>query len=403
MHKLDLFHRKAYELVPFETIKNFKGLDLYPVAHYYNDVSLFEEFFSLVIAENTVALDIGCNIGLHTDLMLRIGAERVFAFEASKTNIEYLNEKYQSETKVEILPIAISNKTCEITFYDSDKENGITSLAKTKDIVNSKTIIERKVKCFRLDDLPTIDSLKNISCIKLDIEGADLLALDGGRNVIDKNRPYIILEFAHSMFDYEYHGSKITKETALALFAELGYVPYNIYGICMLNPSVFAASALVDTFDMILVPEECHENWSKYLCPQYQYKIYDKLFERIENHDIFPGYQTMVSMPRRIYDFVNASSADQSQKYLQKLQKNLWAILGSIDEIEHPSLRTEGRSKTEIEKMDSDLKVRGKLLLKLIYLDLLDAAYELAIKRMTDKDDIAKYSKLVEKRLTEKI
>ena len=134
-----------------------------------------------------------------------------------------------------------------------------------------------------------------------------------------------------------------------------------------------------------------------------QLKIYDKLFERIENHDIFPGYQTMVSMPRRIYDFVNASSADQSQKYLQKLQKNLWAILGSIDEIEHPSLRTEGRSKTEIEKMDSDLKVRGKLLLKLIYLDLLDAAYELAIKRMTDKDDIAKYSKLVEKRLTEKI
>ena len=279
MHKLDLFHRKAYELVPFEKINNFKGLDQFLVMHYYNDVSLFEEFFRLVIDENTVALDIGCNVGLHTDIMLRIGVERVFAFEASKTNIEYLNEKYKSETKVKILPIAISNKSCEITFYDSDEENGITSLAKTKDIANSKTIIERQVDCVRLDDIPDIGSLKNISCIKLDIEGADLLALDGGRNVIKQNRPYIILEFAHSMFDYEYQGSKITKETALDLFSELEYVPYNIYGICMLSPDVFDASALEDTFDMILVPEERHENWSKYLCPQYQYKIYDKLFE----------------------------------------------------------------------------------------------------------------------------
>ena len=60
-------------------------------------------------------------------------------------------------------------------------------------------------------------------------------------------------------------------------------------------------------------------------------------------------------------------------------------------------------SETEINKIDNDLKVRGKLLLKLIYLDLLDVAYELAIKKTTNDGDIVKYSELVSKRLRENI
>ena len=395
MHKLDLFHRHAYEFIPMKRIPNFKGSSSFQVIHYFNDTAMFQQFFKLVITPNSTTLDIGCNIGTHADMMLELGVDAVFAFEASISNIEYLRKKYESEKRFRLQPHAISNENKKVKFYDSDFANGITSLAKTPDVLKSDKIIERLVQCKRVDDIAELQHINNISCIKIDIEGADLLAIDGARQLIYRNTPYIIMEYAFNMHEFKLKGETIEATTVLQVCEELGYIPYNIYGVCVLDDEVFRSSALVDTFDLILVPESRHDHWSKYLCPKYQYKIMDLLFHRIENYDVFPGYSTFVSMPKRIYDVVNNSTRDEALSYLKRIRTNLMDIIGSIEEIDKPSLRIKNEGGHLTKDIDNDLRERGKTVLKLIYRNQLDAAYGLSCLKNVDASELKKFKKLL--------
>lgn len=141
-------------------------------------------------------LDIGANVGYFSlsvaNKMRDVGAGRVIAIEANPLVVPYLMSSVVEsgfDDIIEVLPYAVS------------EENGlIEMLAEFGDNLGGSTIrkLSRKgtgknvVPCVKLDDV--LADLPHIDLVKMDIEGAELLALHGMKSIIIKHKPDIVME-----------------------------------------------------------------------------------------------------------------------------------------------------------------------------------------------------------------
>lgn len=369
VHDLTTFYRVAYQQLDTGMTNEFGS----QVNHFYNDVDLFEEFFKVVVEKNSCALDIGAHYGTHTDLFLKCGFSHVYSIEASPVFYEKLLFKYAENVNVTLFHYAVSDVEGSFDFYDTG--DGASSLKITdgnKDLRRNKIIVPG----LTLDSMLKGDLLKfKVACIKLDIEGAEIPSLVGARNLIDKHRPYIIMEYAHNCLSFEWNHETINKYTLTSFCDSINYIPYNIYGVALTVAEVYDASIFGDTYDVILVPSEKIVKWSTAKLPIYQYKILDKICSRIENYEPFPGYHSLTSLPKRIYDIVNEKNEAASINFLTHVHKQLHRLPISLDTIDE--LNT--------------LWKRGKLLLKLIYLNKINDAYDLSIIKHVDDSVFIKY------------
>jgi FkbM family methyltransferase len=97
-------------------------------------------------------------------------------------------------TNIKVICCGLSNENTEYTYVESVSENtGGTnwkSLEKNEGIVNTES-----QKFYTLDYLVQQGRIKNnIGVIHLDVEGMEDKALEGGKNTIDKFKPYLSLE-----------------------------------------------------------------------------------------------------------------------------------------------------------------------------------------------------------------
>lgn len=373
MTVLKSFHRTAYEILPYKVIKDYKGQDLFQIFHFYNDNDIFFEFFKCAFQPGSTAIDCGLNFGLHTDMFLSLGAKNVVAFEASREVLEKVTKKYSGNQSVKIIGKALSNEVGSLIFHECNL-SGASSLRETRDIRDYGGY-KYEVECTTLDHEQSLAEAQNISCMKVDLEGADMQALVGGSSLIKKHQPYIIMEYVDTLTEYEIDGSKLTKYSILDICTDLDYVPFNLYGICVLDPDVFEESIFEDMNDLILVPKSKLAHWTTMLLPKYQYAVFEKLFERIELYDKFPGNLSIMSMCKRIYREVNNSKKAEALNFMQVVRKNLLRIVKSVEEIDG----------------NEDLKRRGALLLKLIRSNYLEEAYQLASKKVISEVEIEKF------------
>jgi hypothetical protein len=100
-------------------------------------------------------------------------------------------------------------------------------------------------------------------------------------------------------------------------------------------------------------------------------------------------------MPKRIYDVVNNSTRDEALSYLKRIRINLMDIIGSIEEIDKPSLKIKNEGGHLTKDIDNDLRERGKTILKLVYRNQLDAAYELSSLKTVDASKLKKFKLLL--------
>ena len=370
---LKSFHRTAYEILPHMVVKDYKGEDFYQVFHFYNDDEIFFEFFKVAFQPGSTALDCGLNFGLHTDMFLSLGAKAVIAFEASREVLKKVSKKYTNNQAVTIIGKALSDEVGSVVFHECNA-SGASSLRETRDI-RKYGGYKYEVECTTLDHEQSLADAQNISCMKIDLEGADMPALVGGRQLIEKHQPYIIMEYVDMLTEYTIDGSKLTKYSILDICEEIDYVPFNLYGICVLDPEIFEESIFEDMNDLILVPKSKLTHWTTALLPKYQYAVFEKLFERIELYDKFPGNLSIMSMCKRIYREVNHKKKAEAISFMGVVRKNLLRIVKSVAEIEE----------------NEDLKKRGTLLLKLIYANFLEEAYQLAAKKMVSDTEIQEF------------
>jgi FkbM family methyltransferase len=153
------------------------------------------------VLNNDVVLDVG---GCWGDTALyfanRVGEfGKVYSFEFIPNNIKIweintnLNPILKKRIKLVSNPVLnISNQ--EIFYLD----NGPGSLLSEK-IFDGFT---GTTKTISLDDFVTNNNIEKVDFIKMDIEGAEPLALEGAINTIKKFKPKLAIAIYHSMEDF---------------------------------------------------------------------------------------------------------------------------------------------------------------------------------------------------------
>lgn len=220
------------------------------------DAILVDKF----LPKNGVILDIGANIGLYSALYaqyLKKKTPKIYAIEAVKQNFEYLNKNIAQNgfENVETFQIALGDQAGELSFYLPDADYvgnlvGSNVLAGDEQAKDEKRGHTEKVKMVTLDEWSLDQKLERCDFMKIDIEGAELLAFRGAHQFLEKFRPVIQCEYNQRWLE----ATGASFADLLSHFEKLKYRAYIEQGDWYLP--VKTDSTNLSLVDLLFVPEE---------------------------------------------------------------------------------------------------------------------------------------------------
>ncbi|MBI5902382.1 MAG: FkbM family methyltransferase [Deltaproteobacteria bacterium] len=151
-------------------------------------------FLKKIIGSHFVSIDIGANIGAISLPLSHIAASGiVYSFEASKNNFAYLRKNIMANNVKNIEPInmGIYDKKCQLDFSYVEEVAGCSFLS----TVGVKEGVSEVIDCIRLDDWIIENNIQKVDFIKLDVEGAEIHAINGSLNTFKNLKPDLIVEF----------------------------------------------------------------------------------------------------------------------------------------------------------------------------------------------------------------
>lgn len=186
-------------------------------------------FLTEQLKEGMHFIDIGANIGQYTLLASSIVGQtgKVYSVEAVPDIYTLLNKNISSNNLRNVISynVALSNLEGFTSFHLGHYGNsGAGSLKPT---INTGGR-EIKVKTSTLDNL--FYDLNKIDVMKIDVEGAELLVLSGGKKLLGKFKPMLILEFSDETFTGEYG---ISTSDLVTLLRDLNYEIFLINEGCL--------------------------------------------------------------------------------------------------------------------------------------------------------------------------
>lgn len=142
-------------------------------------------------AEPNLAIDIGGNVGDYTaELRRQNPALEIHTFEPSKVNVEKLTSRFGSDSRVTIVPLAVSDRSGMASLYSDHGGSGLGSLKKRRlEHFDIAFDVEEDVKTIRFEDYWTATlQRRQLDLVKLDIEGHELAALEGFGSALKATR-----------------------------------------------------------------------------------------------------------------------------------------------------------------------------------------------------------------------
>lgn len=151
------------------------------------------------VKEGDTVLDLGAHLGTFVDFALHHGAGKVIAFEPEPTNVECLKKTFAEEIesgKVVLVDAAVSDEPGELHFAQDSGRHGSARgrLAEDGRLV---------VRATTLDETVASLGLESVDFIKMDIEGAERLALTGARETLTRFEPRMAICVYHLEDDAE--------------------------------------------------------------------------------------------------------------------------------------------------------------------------------------------------------
>ena len=159
-----------------------------------------------ILKSGDVAIDVGANYGLYTyNLSNAVGDNGfVYAFEPIPYTFRTLNRiiKLFRLNNVKLINKGCSDSKGKIKFSIPLQENGTISAGLAFIDMDEKSRSARLIKGEHSDivtiesEIVKIDDLnyKNVSFMKVDVEGAELMVLKGAIKTIKKSKPIIMIE-----------------------------------------------------------------------------------------------------------------------------------------------------------------------------------------------------------------
>ncbi len=186
-----------------------------------------------LLREGDVVYDIGANIGLYSRFMVQVfKASRVYAFEPMPNNCAMIAENLKlggCAEKVTIVPSAIGDQ-------DGTTDFQVDSLTSNSGALNAVTqgkasashsqyglpATVATVRAARLDTLLETQDFRQPDVIKLDVEGAEAMALEGARHLLSQHRPRLAIEL---------HGAAVGRRVLEILWS----LNYHCFGYLEVN------------------------------------------------------------------------------------------------------------------------------------------------------------------------
>lgn len=167
----------------------------------YDDEMIFK--LSNCLKENCTVLDVGANIGFYS---VALGQKvkklngRLYAFEPVRSNSNRLVDNIAlNQLEKNVLPcnIALGNEEASVEVSMENTNNSTTGNAViiTGDMPDNHFGANSQVSIMRLDTFAKKQNINDCDLIKIDVEGAEVMFLQGGKHFICENRPIIFGEF----------------------------------------------------------------------------------------------------------------------------------------------------------------------------------------------------------------
>ncbi len=146
-----------------------------------------------ILRPDSCCIDVGCHKGEILDVILKLCPKGThWAFEPIPEFSRQLEEKYPGKA-VHIMPYALSDVHQTVSFQYVLNAPAYSGLKKRKYDIKNPLIQEIAVEAVPLDQL--LDQTVKIGFMKIDVEGAEYAVIRGAREMITRDKPFIIFEF----------------------------------------------------------------------------------------------------------------------------------------------------------------------------------------------------------------
>lgn len=182
---------------------------------------------SLLLQEGNTMIDVGANIGFFALLAFsKVGPSgKVVAFEPVPSTCAALRANLAQNPCADVVvhEIALSNFNGTVTIYEGpDRNRGNSTM---RPIAESSA--RRSVQAASFDSLAIGDA--PVHLIKIDVEGAEQLVIEGMATCLRRNRPHLIVEVTDGFLRHFGH-------SAVSLYEALKALGYEIYEITDRGP-----------------------------------------------------------------------------------------------------------------------------------------------------------------------
>lgn len=150
------------------------------------------------IVPGSIVLDIGANIGIFAKRAISAGARQVVSIEPVPATVLALRWNLASEIAMNralILQMGVWDKSDALRFVVDAKRPGRSSCVEAS---SEKDVYETTINVKPLDLIIKELDLPRADFIKIDIEGAELRALQGAREVLVGDKPQLAIAVEHT-------------------------------------------------------------------------------------------------------------------------------------------------------------------------------------------------------------
>jgi FkbM family methyltransferase len=210
--------------------------------------------YRAVLRSGSVAIDGGANIGAHALQMARAVSPDglVIAIEPVPELAEQLDCRREehgiSAELIRIMRVGLSDKTGHAEFFQvtGGPQHGLSGL-KRRHFLDNYSVRQIAIQLTTLNDVS--GALPRLDYVKLDLEGAEILALRGGRETFEKFRPVISIE----QDQYSPHYFGYSWQDLLDYFGSIYYEVYDLFCIRYTQAEMFERCAV---WDFLAIPFE---------------------------------------------------------------------------------------------------------------------------------------------------
>ena len=173
----------------------------------------FEFFKFIEMEKNKIFIDIGANDGISALTFRLFNKENdILSFEPDTYHNKSLERVKRKLNNFDYLNLGIGKSKEELTLYipkcgkiyigqlasvfKDEAKNNVAKIISKKNILDEVTLIEKKIKIVTIDEMNL-----QPAAIKIDIEGYEHEAIQGGINTIKKYEPILMIEVNEKSFE----------------------------------------------------------------------------------------------------------------------------------------------------------------------------------------------------------